>query len=95
MDDKRKGLLKKHHQDLRSGLLLDNFLPSLRPLLTDVEYSRVRDKEDNVARVDEFIEILLTKDNSDFEGFCVALEVNGYKHWANTFREEVRQGKLT
>ena len=96
MDERRKGALTKHHQALRAGLLVENILPALRPLLTDVEYSRVREREDNVARVDELIKILLTKENRHFEEFCVALESNGYGHWARTLREEVdvEEGKL-
>ena len=93
MDERRKGLLKKYQQDLRTGLLLRNILPILRPLLTDVEYSCVRDGEDNVAKVDELVEILLTKDNRHFDDFCAALEENGYGHWARKLREGL--GKLT
>ena len=81
-------LLKKYHQDLRSGLLVDNFLPALRPLLTDVEYLRVDGREDNVAKVDKLVEILLTKEDRHFERFCVVLEQNGYKDWAMRLRED-------
>lgn len=87
MEEGRKGTLKKYHQDLRTGVIIDNILPALRPLLTDVEYSRVSDREDNVARVDELIKILLTKENMHFDGFCKALEENGYEHWAKTLRQ--------
>ena len=93
MDDRRKRALKEHHQRLRPGLLVGNILPALRPMLTDVEYSRVREREDNVARVDELIEILLTKENRHFDDFCAALEENGYGHWARKLREGL--GKLT
>ena len=97
MDVKRKWALTKHHQALRTGLPVVYILPTLRPLLTDVEYSRVRAGEDNIAKVDEFIEILLTKENRHFEEFCATLEQNGYKHWAKTLREEIDdvQSKLT
>ena len=97
MDESRKRALKEHHQRLRSSLLVGNVLPTFRPMLTDVEYSRVREREDNVARVDELIEILLTKTDRHFEEFCAALEGNGYGHWAKTLREEVNEieGKLT
>ena len=64
-----------YHTDLRSGLLIENFLPALRPLLTTVEYSRVDDKGDNVAKVDELFRILLTKENQHFEGFCAAQHI--------------------
>ena len=81
--------LRTHHQSLRSGLLLGNILPTLRPLLTEVEYLRVEGKEDNVAQVDALVSILLTKEYKHFEGFCSALDNNGYKHWAKTLRGEV------
>ena len=96
MDETRKGRLKKYQQELRTGLVVENILPAFRTLLTDVEYSRVREREDSVTRVDELIEILLTKENRHFEEFCVTLESNGYGHWARTLREEVDvvEGKL-
>ena len=79
-----------HHQSLRSLLLImQNILPALRRLLTGVEYSRVDAKEDNIAQVDEFIKILLTKEFRHFGTFCTVLVNNGYEHWAKTLREEV------
>ena len=97
MDEKRKRALKEYQQALRAGLLIGNILPALRTLLTDVEYSRVREREDNVASVDELIEILLTKENRHFDDFCAAVERNGYEHWAKTLRKEVDvvEGKLS
>ena len=70
---------------------MQNILPALRPLLTDVEYFRVDGKEGNVAQVDEFIKILLTKEFRHFDTFCTVLANNGYEHWAKTLREEVRE----
>ena len=81
----------KLHQSLRSGLILQNILPALRPLLTDVEYCQVDGKIGNVAQVDEFIRILLTKEFRHFETFCAVLASNGYEDWAITLREEVRE----
>ena len=83
-----KVLLKKHHNTLRTGILVGNILPAFRdrPLLTDVEYSCVESKESDVARVDELVRILLTKDDSTFVGFCSVLEKNGYRHWARKLR---------
>ena len=98
MDERRKKALEKHHHKLRTGLLIGNMLPALRPMLTPVEYvySNIKDRESNTARVDELIDILLTKENGHFEGFCNALEQNGYQHWARKLREDVHQadGKL-
>ena len=89
MDERRKGALKKHHSQLRTGLLVGNVLPALRPVLTEVEYSRVSEREDNISRVDELIETLLTKENRQFDAFCAALERNGYEHWARMLQDEV------
>ena len=89
-------VLEKYHQRLRTGLLVNKFLPALRPLLTRVEYSSIRDKEGNVAQVDELIDIMLTKEDGRFVDFCTVLEENGYEHWARTLQEEVddKEGKL-
>ena len=89
MDKSRKGALRRHHQGLWTGLLVGNILPALRPVFTDAEYSRIRDREDNVATVDELIKILLTKENSHFDAFCIALEKNGYEHWAKKLQKQV------
>ena len=89
--DKGRGALMKLHQSLRSGLILQNILPALRPLLTDVEYCQVDGKTDNVAQVDEFIRILLTKEFRHLEMFCAVLASNQYEHWAKTLRQEVRE----
>ena len=89
MDESRKWALMRHHQGLRTGLLVGNILPALRPVFTDAEYSRIRDREDNISRVDEVIEILLTKENSHFDAFCTALEKNGYEHWAKKLQKQV------
>ena len=59
---KARGALMTHHQSLRGDLIIENILPAFRPLLTKVEYSRVDGKEDNVAKVDELIRILVTKE---------------------------------
>ena len=89
MDESKKGALRKHHQGLRTGLLVGNILPVLRPVLTDAEYSHIRGREDNSSRVDELIDVLLTKENRHFDAFCTALEQNGYEHWARKLQKEV------
>ena len=89
MDERRRKALKKHHQGLRTRILVRNFLPALRPVLTDVEYDQVADDPSNIARVDELIRILLTKEKEHFDAFCKALETNGYRRWATTLQEEV------
>ena len=89
MDEKRRQALKKHQQRLRTGILVRNILPALRPVLADVEYEQVQAGENDAARVDELINILLTKENEHFDAFCKALEGNGCRHWATTLQKEV------
>ena len=83
-----KAAIRKHHNALRTGILVTNILPALHTLLTPVEYSRVEAKEGDVDRVDELVKILLTKDESTFDGFCSALEENGCRHWASKLKGE-------
>ena len=68
--------------------MVGNILHALRPVLTDAEYTRIRDREDNAPRVDELIEILLTKKNRHFDALCTALEQNGYEHWARKLQNK-------
>ena len=89
MDERRKEALKNHHQALRTTILVENFLPALHPVLTDVEYTRVRGKEDDIARVDELFNILSTKENRHFDAFCAVLKQNGYEHVAKELQGEV------
>ena len=89
MDERKKGVLRRHHQGLRAGILVGNILPALRSVLTYEEYIRVREREDNTSRVDELIDILLAKENRHFDAFCTALEQNGYEHWAEKLQKEV------
>ena len=87
--EKGRGALMTHHHSLRSLLIIQNILPALHSILTDVAYSQVDDKEGNVAQIDEFIKILLTKEFRHFDTFCTVLANNGYEHWAKTLREKV------
>ena len=87
MEERKKGALKELQQSFRTGILVGNILPTLRSLLTDVEYSQVEDKDTNIARVDELFKILLTKDDWHFDKFCTILEGNGYKHRAKELRK--------
>lgn len=80
--------LKNHHNELRISILVTNVLPALRTVLTDAEYLCTESKVGDVARIDELIRILLTKDKSTFDGFCIALETNGYSQWANKLKGE-------
>ena len=89
MDERRRQALKKYQQRFRTGILVRNILPTLRPELTDVEYGQVQAGEDNAAKVDKLMDILLTKEKQQFDAFCKALEGNGYSKWATTLQKEV------
>ena len=78
---------------LRTGIIVRNLLPSLRPLLTEVEYFRVMGREENVSQVDELVRILRTKENRHFDGFCKALEENGYEHLARKLKKGIGTGQ--
>ena len=83
-----KASLREHHSALRTGIIVANILPALRTVLTDAEYLSIEGKEGDVARVDELVRILLTKDYSTFECFCSALQKNGCNHWASKLRNK-------
>ena len=83
MDDCKRRALDQHHQSLRVGIWVGNFLPALRMLLTDVEYSGIQGQRCNVDMVDELMAIIRTKGNEHFDGFCAALRNNGYMVWAD------------
>lgn len=79
-----KKSLNKHHQELRTGILVGNFLPALHNLpLTEIEYSKIDGKTDNTSRVDALMRILLTKEQEHFNVFCTVLRKNGYAPWAD------------
>ena len=82
MDESCQQALRDHHQKLRTGVIVVNVLPKLRPYFTAEEYACVESQSGNVAQVDKLLEILLTKENRHFDGFCHVLEHNGYQNWA-------------
>ena len=92
MEDSKKTALKALHPQLRAGIILTHILPDCRKppeqLLTDVEYLRVFDKttRDRISAVDEFVHILLTKSDREFDLLCEILSTNGYSHWAKDLR---------
>ena len=60
--------------------------------LTDLESGRIRKHTGNIDQVDELFDILVTKDNKDFDHFCVILE-EGYHVWSEKLREAAGLGK--
>ena len=84
MDDTRKKALRQCHPDLRKELTVSDFLPNLHidagGFLTEVESDKIKAKRTggNVEQVDEFIDVLVRKENKDFDYFCDVLEKEGY-----------------
>ena len=88
--------LRQCHQNLRTQITVTNFLPSLHVdaggFLTDVESASIKSKG-NIEKVDELIDILVKKENRDFDYFCIVLEKEGYVKEANKLREVAGLGK--
>ena len=97
MNDSRRKALRQCHQDLRRQIAVTDFLPSLHVdadgFLTDSESGRIRKHTGNMEQVDELIEILVTKENKDFDHFCVVLEKDGYHVWSEKLIEAAGLGK--
>ena len=96
MDALRTKALRVFHQDLRTCIRVNDFLPRLHVhaggFLNDVENARVKGKE-IIENVDELIDILVKKENRDFDYFCIVLEKEGYAKDANKLRELAGFGK--
>ena len=90
MDAPMRKALRQCHQNLRTQITVTNFLPSLHidagGFLTDVVSVRIKSKG-NIKKVDELIDVLVKKENRDFEYFCIVLEKEGYAKAANKLRE--------
>lgn len=98
MDDARKSAIRKHHSDLRTGIIVKNLLPDLHcaagGFLTDVESLTISSKTCNVSQVDEVVAVLLTKEDRDFDSFCRVLKKGGYSRWSERLNHSARQGRL-
>ena len=71
-----KARLRDCHQGLRTDIIVNHILAALHPLLTPIQYSCLRDetKKGNALAVDELVDILLTKEESTFNSFCLLLD---------------------
>ena len=98
MDEARQKAIRSHHPKLRTGLLVKNFLPSLHRdaggFLTSVESVTISSKSDNVDQVDALIDILLTKEDRDFDSFCRILKENGHQSLSKELSRSATQGRL-
>ena len=97
MDDGRKAALRQKREDLRTGIRVKDIFPDLHEavggFLDDVGEDKVRSKENNVEQVDELIDILLMKENKDFDYFCTVVE-KGNRTRANNLRQAAGLGKF-
>ena len=79
-------------------MIVRNCLPRLHRdaggFLTNVEKANIIAKESNVFQVDELIEVLVMKENKDFDRFCVILEEEGHCTLSNRLKEAAGIGKL-
>ncbi len=97
MDERKREALRRHHSDLRTGIIVKNFLPDLHRdaggFLTDVESLVVGEKNGQIEKVDELVKILLTKEDRDFDAFCRVLSKHGYKTWSDRLRTSSKSGQ--
>ena len=87
-DDRWKGALRLNHEYLRCKIRMRDALPGFHIFLTPVEYARVKGCANNLDKVDEFVDILLTKEKWHFEEFLVALWKQDYADMAAKLAEE-------
>ena len=84
MDNTRKKALQQSHPGLRKELTVSDFLPNLHidvgGFLAEVESDKIKAKctGGTVDQVNELIDILVRKENKDFDYFCDVLEKEGY-----------------
>ena len=100
MDDFQKQALRQCHPDLRMSVRVADFLVSLHVhaggFLNDVEWTVLIYNErhsGNVELVDQLMEILLNKENGEFDYFCIVLEYEGYKVWSDKLKDDAGLGK--
>lgn len=99
MDARRKKALRQCHQELRTGIIVSHFLPILHidagGFLTDVESTNITAKKTcgNVEQVDELIDILVKKQNKDFDYFCEVLEKEGCQTFSKRLKVAADFGK--
>ena len=97
MDYYRKEALRQCHPYLRTVVTVCNILPSLHVdaggFLNDMENDSIVKNIGNVDQVDDLVDILLKKENKDFDYFCVVLEKEGFQACSNRLRGSAGLGK--
>ena len=90
MDARRRRALRECHSDLRTRIIVDNFLPRLHigagGFLTDVEYANIRESSGNVKQVDLLLDTLLNKEDKDFDHFCDVLAIEGRQAYSKELK---------
>lgn len=98
MDSRRKKALRQYHPDLRTDIIVSHFLPKLHTdaggFLTDVESAHIKETSGTVEQVDELIDILVKKENKDFDYFCDVLEKEGCQASSSRLKVAGGLGKL-
>ena len=97
MDYYRKEALRQCHPYLRTVITVGNILPSLHVdaggFLNDAENDSIAKNIGNIDQVDDLVDILLKKENKDFDYFCVVLEKEGCQACSNRLRGAAGLGK--
>lgn len=100
MDGRRRTAIRQCHPSLRTGINVSQLLPRLHigagGFLTDVENANISDQQicGNVKQVDELIDVLLKKQNRDFDYFCDVLEKEGFEAVSKELKGAAGVGKL-
>ena len=96
MDESKKEALRECHPDLREHIVVADILPSLHVdaggFLNDVECDSIRKKKED-QQFDELKDILLKKENKDFDYFCTVLDKEGYTLSSKNLRKAAGHGK--
>ena len=97
MDDYRKEALRDCHYNLTTAIIVANILPRLHVreggFLNDVESDSIGKNGGNARQVEDLVDILLKKENKDFDYFCDVLEKEGYQAFSSRLREAAGLGK--
>ena len=92
----RKEALRQCHPYL-TVITVGNILPSLHVdaggFLSDVENDSIAKNIGNVDQVDDLVDILLKKENKDFDYFCVVIGKEGCQACSNRLRGAAGLGK--
>ena len=101
MDNTRKKALWQCHPGLRKELTVSDFLPNIHidvgGFLAEMESDKIKTKYTGgtMDQVDELIDVLVRKENKDFDYFCDVLEKEGYPTCSSRLKEASVLGKCS